>query len=239
MADRESMKEKIQKLLNLASNNPSEEEAQQAMLRAKELMLKYRIEDGDLEDAGKQVVNEVDTEVCCTTVVDPWIAQLAKCIALNYRCECFMRKRGRSHQQRMIIIGLGDEPEVAKSIFLYARSVIYHEIDLIRKRGKKNHGLSTRDLRPITDSYARGFISGLSDKFNQQKEDHPEWALVVVTPRVVADQISSLHTKDMSSKFEFSADAYRAGYLDGSDFCPESTLNGAPQDAPEVVPALN
>lgn len=68
---KENAKDKIQKLLNLASNNPSEEEAQAAMLRAKELMLQYCIEEDDLDDPNRQVVNEVDTEVTCTSVVDP------------------------------------------------------------------------------------------------------------------------------------------------------------------------
>lgn len=236
---KENAKQKIQKLLSLASNNPSEEEAQAAMLRAKELMLKYRIEEGDLDDPDKQVVNEVDTDVTCTSVVDPWIAQLAKCIAQNYRCESIMRQHRRSRQKRMIIIGIGDDPEVARSIFMYARSVIYHEIDAMRARAKRDNGLSVRDMRPITDSYARGFIIGLRDKFESQKNDHPEWALVAVTPQPVIDQISNLATTNMDSKFQFSAEAFRVGYKDGSEFSPEKTVAGASEEPPEPVLALN
>lgn len=235
---KENAKEKIQKLLNLASNNPSEEEAQAAMLRAKELMLKYRIEEGDLEDPDKQVVNEVDTDVTCTSVVDPWIAQLAKCIAQNYRCESFMRQRKNSRQKRMIIIGLGDDPEVATSIFLYARSVIYHEIDAMRARARKK-GWTIRDMRPITDSYARGFIIGLKDKFESQKNEHPEWALVAVTPQPVIDQISNLTATNMDSKFQFSEAAYRVGYQDGSEFSPERSVSGAAEKPSGPVLALN
>lgn len=236
---KENAKDKIQKLLNLASNNPSEEEAQAAMLRAKELMLQYCIEEDDLDDPNRQVVNEVDTEVTCTSVVDPWIAHLCKCISQNYRCECFMRKPRKSRQQRMIIIGLGDDPEVARSIFMYARSVIYHEIDAMRARGRKQHGLTIRDLRPITDSYAKGFINGLRDKFERQKDDHPEWALVAVTPQPVIDVISSLNNVNMDSKFRFSKNAYAAGYQDGSEFSPEKSINGAPEEPLEPALALN
>lgn len=238
MADMKKIKHKIQALLDLAGNNPSEEEAQAAMLKAQQLMLRYRIEEGDLEDPEKQVVNEIDTDVTCTSIVDPWIAHLCKCIAQNYRCECFMRQRNRSKQKRMIIIGLGDEPEVARSVFMYARSVIYHEIDEMRKRARKD-GIGTRDMRPITDSYAKGFINGLRDKFERQKDEHPEWALVVCTPKPVMDVVSPMRNQNMDSKFQFSQRAYSTGYEDGSNFTPESTLQEAPEEASEPVLALN
>ena len=46
---------KIQNLLNLASNNPSEEEAKAALLKAQELMLKYHIENPEPPEGEKVV----------------------------------------------------------------------------------------------------------------------------------------------------------------------------------------
>ena len=44
MTNTTDINEKIQKLLALAGNNPSDSEAKAAMLKAQELMLKYHIE---------------------------------------------------------------------------------------------------------------------------------------------------------------------------------------------------
>lgn len=237
MADLEKLKGKIRMLLNLAGNNPSEQEAQAAMLKAQQLMVKYRIEEGDLEDPDKCEVREIATGITCTSTVDPWIAHLCKVVAQNYRCECFMRQRKRSKQKQMVIIGLNDEPEVADAIFKFARSVIYREIDAMRKQGKAK-GYGVHALRPFTDSYAVGFIYGMRDKFDQQKEKHPEWALVVCTPQEVTAKISELEVSPMGSKFDFSRDAYAKGHRDGMEFSPESTLHGGSEEPSEGVLAL-
>ena len=63
MAD---VKEKIALLLNLASNNPSENEARAALLKARELMAKHKLRPEECQKTDKvKVIREV-LGVTCT-----------------------------------------------------------------------------------------------------------------------------------------------------------------------------
>jgi hypothetical protein len=57
--DREKAKDRIRKLLNLAGGNPNENEAEVAILKAQELLLKYKIEESELEDGKAPELNIV------------------------------------------------------------------------------------------------------------------------------------------------------------------------------------
>lgn len=48
-----AIKEKIQKLLTLSSNNPSEDEAMSALIKARKLMAKHGFSDDDVSPDGK------------------------------------------------------------------------------------------------------------------------------------------------------------------------------------------
>lgn len=86
-----AVKDKIAKLLALAAS-PNEKEAQAALLKARELMAKHKLqpEECQKDTASKVVVKTVGVE--CTTLTDPWAVALGGIIAKRYCCEVFRRR---------------------------------------------------------------------------------------------------------------------------------------------------
>lgn len=73
---------KIQKLLNLANNNPSSEEAQAALLKAQQLMAEHNIH----VEASVEIKPELTKEFVQGGHNCQWQRLLAKLIADNFRC---------------------------------------------------------------------------------------------------------------------------------------------------------
>ena len=83
--DNKSIISKIERLLALAGNNPSQEEAQSAMLKAQQMMAKYNLsmEAFQEKEPEKKEVEQVwvkGGQSC------QWMRSLAKVIADNFRC---------------------------------------------------------------------------------------------------------------------------------------------------------
>lgn len=228
--DKEKVLDKVQKLINLASNNPEKGEAEAAMLRARELMMKYKIEAGELKDKDKIEIVELDTGVTFTKYTDKWINSLAKVIAKQYCCDSFMRHPYRARRRTVILIGEKDDVEIANKIFMYARWCIYKAIDEFRAEHYKL-GYNITELRPYTDSYARGFIQGLQAKYEEQNSQHQEWGLVAVVPKQVQDFMSNLPTHSLGANRPIDNALLMEGYRDGREFSPEDKF---PADLEEV-----
>ena len=83
MESREKILEKIEKLLALAGNNPSEKEAISAALKAQELMAKYNIELADLEGKSleQNIVEETYTPKANCHYVRKWRPRLSQRIS--------------------------------------------------------------------------------------------------------------------------------------------------------------
>ena len=117
MAD---VKEKIALLLNLASNNPSENEARAALLKARELMAKHKLRPEECQKTDKvKVIREV-LGVTCTALTNPWACALSAVIAEHYCCCAYRQHAGGKRTQYIGLVGLEDDFEIAKRVFLYA-----------------------------------------------------------------------------------------------------------------------
>lgn len=80
------MKDTIKKLLALASNNPSENEAKAAMLKARKLMAKYKAEESDIEEKTTENVVKEQVGESCTAMTESWMLSLSAIIAQHYCC---------------------------------------------------------------------------------------------------------------------------------------------------------
>lgn len=78
-------KDKIKKLLALAES-PNENEAQAALLKARQLMAEHKIGEADLEEPEDKEVLHKRTSVTFSKRRDGWISNLAVVIAENYCC---------------------------------------------------------------------------------------------------------------------------------------------------------
>lgn len=79
------IKKKIAKLLALSSS-PNEKEAQEALLKARELMAKHELSPEECQQgsSAKVVMRTVGVE--CTKMTDPWAVQLGAVIGKRYCC---------------------------------------------------------------------------------------------------------------------------------------------------------
>ncbi len=97
---------KIQKVLELANNNPSVEEGQTAMLLAQKLMIENNITMSDVsitEIKTKEVVNQAVEE---SKVSSWWHQNLAVIIAENFKCKTYISRSHRIGITSIKFVGL-------------------------------------------------------------------------------------------------------------------------------------
>ena len=231
--DNSQIKDKIRKLLNLSSS-PVEAEAQAALLKARELMMKYKLSEMDIDDKDPKDIEiiTINTEVTFTKYTDNWIASLASTIAENHCCQSYFRKKYRAKRRSISFMGAKEDAELVEQIFYYARYCIYSTIDKLRVEYGA-FGYNITDLRPMTDSYAKGFIHGLKEQYDLQNQKNQEWGLVAVVPQEVKDYIDSLQSVDLGYRRTIDQEAYAQGQEDGMRFTIKDKISS--EDTDEMV----
>ena len=226
MAKVSSIREKIAHLLALAES-PEPEEAKAALLRARELMAKHKLRPEECVDAQSAKVIRESLDITCTAMTNPWACALSAVIAEHYCCQAF-RSRARGRKVVTVgLVGLEDDFEIAKRIFLYAYDCL---ISAIKREIKYNPKDPRGTYREKCNAYGWGFVSGVDAAFRDQEEEHKDWGLVLVVPKAVTDSM-----KDMGKKSTFGkdkdnyADCKAAGYQEGRKFDPTHRLAGEPE----------
>jgi hypothetical protein len=217
----------IQKVLAKANNNPNENEAELAMLKAQELMVKYNLTMSDVttvEEEEKEVVNAQATDNGRTMW---WIKSLSAVIARNFRCESINHYvGGKSHLR---FIGLKDDVDIAQKIFAFAKEMVEilsndYVDKLVREYNSNwmtNKGVKTKkDYAGAKNDYIKGFIKGLQAKF-QEQIDKNGWGLIIVKDDMVVEYIDNMNLhKAPPTRVTGSGDDthYSKGYTDGKSF---------------------
>lgn len=220
--------DKIKKLLALAKS-PNEEEAKQALLKAHEMMAKYKIDQKDVkvEDKVKEDVISFKTGVFYSKRRDPWIEDLGRVIAQNFCCTHAYRSAGyRTQDRQMIFIGFESDTKICNEAFQYAVMFVQENIkNNIAKPLMKDMGVDyrTRYISQCCNGYGFGFASGLSLKFySQYKQNKEEWGLVLVQPQEVKDYVRGhvrvVNDGGCAARDNMSAHTYHMGHEDGKRF---------------------
>lgn len=205
--------DKIQKLLNLAGNNPNEQEAKAALLKAQELMAQYNI---DME--GLQTEASIKYELIPTKVKAHALNNnLANIIGPSFACKVIIS------EGKLCFFGRSDNAKAAASAHEFAFSVM-----------KKGGDKATRDngftpgrtgAAHYYNSYVLGFLRGLKESMDAQTV-----ALAVVVPEDVKSKFEetfkyrgTYHSKGTATAFGKSA--YEAGRRDGANVMGKRSLN--------------
>ena len=200
---------KIEKLLALAGNNPSEAEAQAAMLKAQKLMAENNLTMETLNSNKEPQKKEVVQEWFKGGQSCQWMRILGKVIANNFRCDMLV---GPGYG--LVFIGLKEDARICIQVFNFAAHTLEKNMRKLRRQYRKQ-GLSTGG---ISGDYSMGFIKGLSDKFKEQV-DQNNWGLILVKDNMVTEYCESVKTgKAKSGKaLNSSGDMglYLKGYTDG------------------------
>ncbi len=213
----ENIKDKIKKLLALATS-PNENEAKAAMLKARELMARNKLSEQDFEDQQARELKHINTDIAWTTDSgNIWMTDLCRIIAENYCCASSWRTPRGSRTHKLVISGMGEDADLCCEVIKYAVGFVESRMRVIeRKRGNKS----------ASSSYAKGFIIGLEFAFDEQKEEHPEWGLVVIKPKEVQEYENNLGSRNVKTKkTQFDPLAYLQGQEDGKKFTDRKVIS--------------
>lgn len=197
--------EKIQKLLALAGNNPSEAEAGAAALKAQELMAKHGVKLADLQEM-EATVEEIKVESYNTGAGRAWKYDLARVISKNFRCKWFM------HGRRWVAFyGHETDAAAAKEVFQF----LFKQGHRLADREVHRAFAKTGFTAGVYNSFCEGFVRGVQDKLDAQCV-----ALMIVMTEDVKKGYEEYSTKFKQAPLQmkatgFDADAYNNGRTEG------------------------
>lgn len=219
MGKQEKMIEVVKKLMALSQNNPSQEEALSAALKAQELMAKYNISEAQLGEKldnttinsasfnFKGNINDCDNH--------KWKYSLAHIIADNFRCEVYV-----SGPHIVNFFGYEQDAKVAAEVF----GTLYKIGDRLgrreRGRAKKMYGT----VNGVYNSFILGFLKGLKEALEKQCT-----ALMIVTPKEVKEQFTDMTAEWIKKTTRiqvsnYSASAYNSGVVEGRSAAEQRQL---------------
>ena len=209
-------KAKIKKLLSL-SKSTNEHEAQAALLKAKQLMAEHKISEADFRNMNEEI-EYLYTDVSYTKRKNIWIMILADLIAENYCCQNFVSRQKHAQTRIVAFVGLANDVHICKDVFTYAIDFICARQKEIRKTSiYKNSSPKFRKI--LEESYGFGFTEGLRNAFQEQKERHSVWGLVMVQPNAVVEAVKKMkHNTVGKESYDIDPDLFRKVVKDGEDF---------------------
>jgi len=165
----------VKNLFDRANSTHSQNEAEQCILKAHELMAKYGIEAAATEEEF-----EYSEELCIHPGNRKFRRNLAGIISTNFKCKHYLL----NHQ--IVMFGRKNDARAAKEVFEFAYRFAYRETNRICRDLRNND----MDTTGIMNSYALGFLKGLREKLEAQSV-----ALMVVTPPDVNAEYEELGKK--------------------------------------------
>lgn len=201
MSNTEKMIDKVKKLLELASNNPSEEEAKAALLKANKLIAQYNL---DLSEGTEEKI-----EYCVLPAThannNGYRIPLANVIAPSFRCRTIMVGN------TVHFFGRKQDAEACVAVYNYTYRVSRSLAQKLERKAKKEG----RSIHGLANSYWTGFVAGIKKELDAQCK-----ALMVVVPDDVHEQFNNRYRgcKQYSGGMRntgFSHQAYLQGVQDG------------------------
>lgn len=214
----EKILNKIKNLLDLANNNPNENEAIAAALKAQELMAKYNIELDQLDE--KPETREIVKEIYHQSgrhEMRKWKLGLAAIIANNFRCKMYVM----GNQKDVVFYGFKEDAKIALQVFTFLYEVgnkfAVRYYNKCKKEGK--------DTRGVMNTYLKGFRDGVAEVLEKQCT-----ALMIVTPKEVTESYEEM-TKGWSTckstlRTKNDDAAYNNGKRDGKDIATARNIEG-------------
>lgn len=157
MTEMEKMLEKVQKLLALAGNNPSEEEAKAAAMKAQSLIAKYNL---DMSALSSEEVIKYKLLKAVHPNNNGYRGQLAAIIAPNFRCKAIYLGTD------VHFFGREGDVDTCVGVFNYLYKTMRtngcRQERIARKEGRSAHG--------VANCYWAGFMKGLKDELGAQSK---------------------------------------------------------------------
>lgn len=215
---------KIKGLLAIAKDKKNDEESQSAFVMAQKLMMKYNISIGEVESQqdGMAIKNGHATVY---KRLAWWETQLASIIAKNFRVKFYYNndRSGRTVKRAIVFLGFEKDVKLAREMYILAYDVIDFYTKKYVKMYYEARPSQTRNMTTeLKNSYMRGFLAGLDDKFEQQvAEMEQEWGLMVLVPQEVEKEYDKMFGDKKGLSFNIPSaqvtQAYSSGYRQGNN----------------------
>lgn len=198
--ENEKIIEKIRKLFALSENNPSEDEAKAAALKAQELLAQYNIAEADIREFDTTPAEEI-CEIRVDLAAKKWKYDLATAVANNFRC-----KRFYFGKSCVCFYGHKTDATVAAETFKYlfktGNILAGREVDRVFKE--------TGTSRDVYNSFCRGFCVGIKQVLDEQCT-----ALMLVTPTDVEEGYAKRSKHMGQLHYSYNRGVYRDVYENG------------------------
>lgn len=234
MANREKLVTRIQKLLALASSNPSAAEAEVALLQARKLMAEHDVTEADVTEAQDKVDEQTLME--SGRMNDLKVAVL-NAIANAHRCTLLRSRLSATGETRVKIVGFERDRAVVVALNDWAWRSVSAEADRFVKtqreatKARRGYDMTRSDMLTVRRSFVLGFANGLSSAYKRQVDANPQWALVLATPVEVKDYMDAV-TKGrtfQSNRSGVDSASYNAGHKAGAEHVASTSQKDAPR----------
>ena len=212
---RQKMVEKVKKMMELANNNPSEEEALAAALHAHKLMAKYNIhkDEVELEEVKEDIVS-VFSEQKHNSSLHKWRKQLGAVVAKAFRCKCYI------HGQDVVFRGYKNDAELALDVYL----MLYTTGDKLGSKEYHKQIQETGTGRGAYNSFVLGFLHGVKSALDEQCT-----ALMVITPQEVEEDWKDFSANMRTSKSNIrltDSELFNKGFAEGKQAVKSRAIEG-------------
>lgn len=227
--DNKKIIKKVKGLLAIAKDEKNDEESQSAFILAQKLMIQYDIAKHEVEEFEiSSGFDEIDQEsVTIYKRLYWWERSLATIISKNFRVKNFLNSKtiGKQKKRKIVFYGFGRDLELAKEMYILAYDVIlYHSKQFIETYYDTNFEIRNRYMtESIKTSYIRGFLNGLSARFDEQIAVLREsYEVLVLIPEEVEKSYAEM-SSDWGKPLTFEApqveitEAYLQGLTDGKE----------------------
>lgn len=205
---RETILKQVEDLLK-TEGWTTQDEAETAMLKARELIGKYKITDDEL--AAKRFKTEVTFLHLPNLVPSPWKTMLAGVVCGNFRCELLKMNVKTTHKytgkpaviEHYYFVGHETDALIAARVYLFAIRTAEHELLSYLLQNQDQLGTSRPEREKAGANWCEGFAMGVNDKFlAQTQKRNSGTAVMVVTPDDVKDAVEKVKNAESSYRTE-------------------------------------
>ena len=224
------IKEKIKKLLAMMDPeaNASPAEVETALKKARKLMEEYKLSEKDLNDEVKEVIRKQIYGVEYTSITNPWVIDLCSVIADNYCCKSVAYTINGRSTRTAGVVGFTEDAELAANTIKYAYECIKKDIHKLQLKAERM-GYPAKDRTSMGNAYGNGYVRGLKEAFLEQNKTETGFAMVLVTPQEVNDDIAGIGKIKLNTSRAYNGarqfDGYAVrGYKEGENFSTRNRL---------------
>lgn len=173
--EKQKVIEKVKKILALAENNPNENEAIAAALKAQKLMAQFHINEKEL---GSEVTeNNIDRIISSVGgKTQRWKVQLAQVLAKNFRCRIYLIG------SQVVFYGYEEDIKICSEVFQSMYKIGVKLSDKLKRETRKETGTA----KGIRNTFCYGFVMGIKSELEKQCT-----ALMIVVPKEVNESFEN------------------------------------------------